>query len=155
MSLTKSTTPFVRAFCHVLQYHPYSLHFFFITHFTPAMPLFHGDSGSIDQQNSSATSIHHRHYLFNWSPTNFTSHYSIEYLSWITSISSGHNCVEHHFVLLFVKLKCTEVMSLMVKCEFDSDVHNPLYSCSGVDGVLGCFLFQSCFQYCVRIVRPI
>ena len=70
-----------------------------------------------------------------WSPTNSTPHYSIEYISWITSISIGHNCVEHHFVLLFVKLKCTEVMSLMVKCEFDSDVHNPSY-CSGMDGVL-------------------
>ena len=36
------------------------------------------------------------------------------------------------------KLKCTEVKSLMVNCEFDSDVHNPSY-CSGVEGVLGCF----------------
>ena len=30
------------------------------------------------------------------------------------------------------------MMSLMVKCDFDSDVYNPSY-CSGVEGVLECF----------------
>ena len=40
--------------------------------------------------------------------------------------------------LLFIKLKCSDVMCLMVKYEFDSSVHNPSYY-SGVDRVLGCF----------------
>ena len=41
-------------------------------------------------------------------------------------------------MLVLIQLNCTEVMCLMVKYEFVSSVHNPLY-CSGMDGVLGCF----------------
>jgi hypothetical protein len=62
-----------------------------------------------------------------WRPINSTWYYSIKYLSWITSISRGHNCVEHRFVLLFIQLECTEVMYFTVEYEFDSSVNNPSY----------------------------
>ena len=55
------------------------------------------------------------------------------------NFSSSHNYLSsQHFGSLFIQLKCSEVMCLMVEYEFNSSVHNPLY-CSGVDGVLGCF----------------
>ena len=54
------------------------------------------------------------------------------------NFSSSHNYLSKHFGLLFIQLKCSAVMCLMVEYEFESSLHNPLY-CSGVDGVLGCF----------------